>query len=88
MSNGLKGICVYDQYCKVYNDMVVADPRPCGPYNVNCCPKISDSDLLITKHVGNKDVLFKNVSTDNSANTYYIYRIPYHRTAFKDKRVH
>lgn len=39
MGNGSQGICMLEEYCKPTSDKTSAHPRPCGAYNVKCCPK-------------------------------------------------
>jgi len=89
MSNGSTGICTFHQICKIVNDKASAHPRPCGSYNVNCCPKVTDDSLVpfvdpSQNSNGNSELDNRIHFTDQSSSrngTLYIYRIPNHRIA-------
>ncbi|XP_025200434.1 uncharacterized protein LOC112598247 [Melanaphis sacchari] len=84
MSNGSTGICMFNQMCNIVNDKPSAHPRPCGSYNVNCCPKVSDSNLVpfedpSANNNGNADPENRVQLADQSSSrngTLYVYRLP------------
>lgn len=84
MSNGSTGICTFNQICKIINDKASAHPRPCGSYNVNCCPKVTDSSLVPFEdpsgnNNGNAELENRIHFADQSSSrngTLYIYRLP------------
>ncbi|XP_026816790.1 uncharacterized protein LOC113556186 [Rhopalosiphum maidis] len=88
MSNGSTGICTFHQICKIVNDKATAHPRPCGSYNVNCCPKVTDDNLVPfvdpSQNSNGNGELDNRISTDQSSSrngTLYIYRLPNNRLA-------
>ncbi|CAI6358406.1 unnamed protein product [Macrosiphum euphorbiae] len=84
LSNGATGICMFNQMCKIINNKPSAHPRPCGSYNVNCCPKVSDSNLVPYRDPsgninGNGEFENRINAADQSSSqndTIYIYRFP------------
>ncbi|XP_022162330.1 uncharacterized protein LOC111028100 [Myzus persicae] len=89
MSNGSTGICMFNQMCKIINNKPSAHPRPCGSYNVNCCPKVSDSNLVpYIDSSGNGDLGNRINAADQSSSqtgTLYVYRLP--NTPFMEGKV-
>lgn len=44
---GVDGICMFEEYCHPIMPSS-SNPRPCGPYEVKCCPRASTSKLVQT----------------------------------------
>ncbi|KAL4135291.1 hypothetical protein QTP88_006909 [Uroleucon formosanum] len=84
MSNGKMGICMLNQMCKIINNKPSAHPRPCGSFNVNCCPKVSDVNLVPYKdpsghHNVNGEFENRIQASDQSSSrtdTLYVYSFP------------
>ncbi|VVC30690.1 Hypothetical protein CINCED_3A014764 [Cinara cedri] len=50
MGNGTQGICMLEEFCKPVGEKSSAHPRPCGVYNVKCCPPYSKpAAAVVTK---------------------------------------
>lgn len=89
MSNGSTGICMFKEMCKIMNNNPTANPRPCGSYGVNCCPKVSESSLIpygdnskdshLFGQIGNRINAADQPSESSKKSTLYVYSFPRER---------